>query len=169
MQKVNSGKVNTAGQSQCKKSTLVNGKVNAWSTQKVNSGQRKSQRKKTQLWSTEKSTVNASQSQWSTLGLTWHCADVAVACLGLTWIRADVASWRRDTWQRRGLARGVRAREWLGHRIFRRRVRARPVSNAAVFCFVESRILRYFQRYRRCLDRSPGMVDPRAAVGPFRR
>jgi hypothetical protein len=44
---------------------------------------------KSQLWSTEKSTVNAKsqlnatvnagQSQRSTLGLTWHCADVAVA------------------------------------------------------------------------------------------
>jgi hypothetical protein len=52
------------------------------STQKVNSGQRKSQRlvnAKSQLWSTEKSTVNSGQSQRSTLGLTWHCADVAVA------------------------------------------------------------------------------------------
>jgi hypothetical protein len=46
-------------------------------------------------------------------------------------------------------------------------VRARPVSNAAVFCAVESIILRSFQRYRWCLDRSPGTADPRAAVGPF--
>ena len=52
------------------------------STQKVNSGQRISQRlvnAKIQLWSMEKLTVNAGQSQRSMLGLTWHCADVAVA------------------------------------------------------------------------------------------
>jgi hypothetical protein len=55
----------------------------------------------------------------------------------------------------------------MAHRIFRRRVRARPVSKATVFCSVESRILRAFQRYRRCLDRSPGKADPRVAVGPF--
>ena len=53
------------------------------------------------------------------------------------------------------------------HRIFRRRVRARPVLKSAVFCFVESIISRAFQRYRRCLDRSPGTADPRVAVGPF--
>ena len=41
---------------------------------------------------------------------------------------------------------------------------ARPVSNTAVFCAVESRILRSFQRYRRCLDRSTGTADPRVAV-----
>ena len=53
------------------------------------------------------------------------------------------------------------------HRIFRRRVRARPVANTAVFCAVESIILRAFQRYRRCLDRSSETADPRVAVGPF--
>ena len=142
MQKVNSEKVNSAGQSQRKKSTLVNAK--------------------SQLWS--KSTVNAGQSQRSTLGLTWHCADVAIACLGLTWRPGGVTRGREEIWHV-----GARAREWLGHRIFRRRVRARPVSNAAVFCSVESIILRSFQRYQRCLDRSPRMADPRAAVGPFRR
>jgi hypothetical protein len=41
------------------------------------------------------------------------------------------------------------------------------VSKAAVFCAVESRILRAFQRYQRCLDRSPKTADPRVAVGPF--
>ena len=41
------------------------------------------------------------------------------------------------------------------------------MSEVAVFCAVESRILRSFQRYRRCLDRSPGTADPRVAVGPF--
>ena len=44
---------------------------------------------------------------------------------------------------------------------------ARPMSKAAIFCVVESRILRAFQRYWRCLDRSPGTADPRVAVGPF--
>ena len=53
------------------------------------------------------------------------------------------------------------------HRIFRRCVRARLVSNTTVFCAVESRILRSFQRYRRCLDRSPGTADLRVAVCPF--
>ena len=53
------------------------------------------------------------------------------------------------------------------HRIFRRRVRARPVANTAVFCAVKSIILRAFQRNRRCLDRSPETADPRVAVGPF--
>jgi hypothetical protein len=46
-------------------------------------------------------------------------------------------------------------------------VRARPVSKATVFCAVESKISRAFQRYRRCLDRSPGTADLRVAVGPF--
>jgi hypothetical protein len=78
-----------------------------------------------------------------------------------------MASWRRDTWQRRSLARGGACRRMTAHRIFRQRVRARPVSKAAVFCSVESRISRAFQRYRRCLDRSPGIVDLRVAVGPF--
>ena len=55
----------------------------------------------------------------------------------------------------------------IAHRIFRRRVRARPVSNTAVFFAVESRILRSFQRYRWCLDRSPGTADLRVAVCPF--
>ena len=138
-------------------------KVNA----KVNSGQRKSQRvvnAKVNSGQRKKSTVNAGQSQQSTLGLTWHCADVAVTCLGLTWRLGGVTRGREEVWRV-----GARAREWLGHRIFRRRVRARPVSNAAVFCSIESIILRSFQRYRQCLDRSPGMADPRAAVGPFRR
>ena len=144
MQKVNSGKVNTASQSQRKRSTLVNGKVNAWSTQKSTPGQRKSQR--------------------STLGLTWHCADVAVACLGLTWRPGGVTRGREEVWRV-----GAHAREWLGHRIFKRRVRVHPVSNAAVFCSVESKISRAFQRYRWCLDRSLGTADPRVAVGPFRR
>ena len=58
-------------------------------------------------------------------------------------------------------------RRVTAHRIFRRRVRARPVSKAAVFCVVESRISRAFQRYWRCLDQSSGMADPRVAVGPF--
>jgi hypothetical protein len=120
-----------------KKSTLVNEKVNAWSTEKSTPGQRKVNG---QRWS--KSTVNA---------------------------RADVASWRRDTWQRRRLARGGAGGRVTAHRIFRRRVRARPTSESAVFCAVESIISRAFQRYRRCLDRSPGTADPRVAVGPFRR
>ena len=67
-----------------------------------------------------------------------------------------MASWRRDACKR-----------VTAHRIFRRRVMARPVSKAAIFCAVESRILRAFQRYRRCLDRSPGTADPRVAVGLF--
>jgi hypothetical protein len=78
-----------------------------------------------------------------------------------------VASWRRDTWQRGGLTRGCAWERVTAHRIFRRRVRARPVSNTAVFCAVESRILRSFQRYRRCLDRSPVTADLRVAVCPF--
>ena len=41
------------------------------------------------------------------------------------------------------------------------------MSKAAVFCAVKSRILRAFQRCRRCLDLSPGTADPRVAVGPF--
>jgi hypothetical protein len=92
---------------------------------------------------------------------------VAVACLRLTWIRADVASWRRDTWKREVLARGGACRRVMVHQIFRRCVRARPVSEAAVFCAVQSSVLRAFQRYRRCCDQSPGTVDPRVAVGPF--
>jgi hypothetical protein len=55
----------------------------------------------------------------------------------------------------------------MAHRIFRRRVRAHPVSKAAVFCALESGISRAFQRYRRCLYRSPGTADPRVVVGPF--
>ncbi len=46
-------------------------------------------------------------------------------------------------------------------------MRARPTSESAVFCAVESIISRSFQRYRRCLDRSPGTADPRVAMGPF--
>ena len=146
MQKVNSEKVNTTSQSQ-RKSQF-------WSTEKSTHGQRKKStlvngKVNGQRWS--KSIVNA-------------MADVAVTCLWLTWRPEGVTRGREEVWRV-----GVRARESLGHRIFRRRVRARPVSNAAIFCFVESRILRSFQRYRRCLDRSPGMADPRAAVGPFRR
>ena len=41
------------------------------------------------------------------------------------------------------------------------------MSNTAVFCAVKSRFLRAFQRYKRCLDRSPGTADLRVAVGPF--
>ena len=41
------------------------------------------------------------------------------------------------------------------------------MSKVAVFCAVESRISRAFQRYRQCLDQSSGMADPRVAVGPF--
>jgi hypothetical protein len=59
--------------------------------QKVNPGQRKSQH-----WSTEKSTINTGQSQRSTLRLTWHCADVAVACLGLTWHPGGVTHGREE-------------------------------------------------------------------------
>jgi hypothetical protein len=59
---------------QHKKSTLVNEKVNAWSTQKVNG----------QHWS--KSMVNAR-------------VDVAVACLGLTWCPGSVTRGKEEVWR----------------------------------------------------------------------
>jgi hypothetical protein len=55
----------------------------------------------------------------------------------------------------------------MAHRIFRQRVRARPVSESAIFCSVVSSVSRAFQRHRRCRDRSPGTTDPWVAVGPF--
>ena len=63
--------------------------------------------------------------------------------------------------------RGGACRRVTAYRIFRRRVRARPVSEAAVFCAVESSVSIAFQRYRQCRDRSPGTADLRVAVGPF--
>ena len=68
MQKVNSK------QSQRYWSKVNYRKVNAWLTEKVNTGQRKSQRPtlfKVNVGQLKKSTANAGQSQQSTLGLTW--------------------------------------------------------------------------------------------------
>uniref|UniRef100_A0A2N9HMA9 Uncharacterized protein n=1 Tax=Fagus sylvatica TaxID=28930 RepID=A0A2N9HMA9_FAGSY len=65
------------------------------------------------------------------------------------------------------LSRGGACRRVTVHRNFRRRQRARPVSESAVFCAIESSISRAFQRYRRYHDRSLGTADLRVAMGPF--
>jgi hypothetical protein len=90
---------------------------------------------------------------------------VAVACLGLMWQPGGVTRGNEE-----GLARGGMCKKVTMHRNFRQRVRARPVLESAFFFFffaVESSISRAFKRYRWCRDRSPGMADPRVAVGPF--
>jgi hypothetical protein len=136
-----------------KKSTLLvksQRLVNAWSTEKSNAGQ------------PEKSTLVQQKSQRSTLGQMWHYADATVTCLGQTWHPGGVTRGREEV-----LAHGGACKRVTTHRNFRRRVRARPVSESAVFCAVESSVSRSFQRYRWCRDRSPRTTDPRVAVGLF--
>ena len=70
--------------------------------------------------------------------------------------------WREGVLAREGACRRVTA-----HWNFKRRVRARLVSKSALFCAVESSVLRAFQRYWRCRDWSPPAADPRVAMGPF--
>ena len=109
---------------------------------------------KVNAWSTKKSTVNAR----ADVALCWRDSDMS---------RADVASWRCDTWQRGSPAHGGACKRVTAHQNFRRRMRARPVSESAVFCVVESSVSRSFQRYRQCRDRSLRTTDPRVAVGLF--
>ena len=65
------------------------------------------------------------------------------------------------------LARGGACRRVTAHQNFKWCVRARSVSESAVFWAIESRVSSAFQCYRRCCDQSSGTASPRVAVGPF--